>query len=210
MEIMIVLVIMASVFAFGYNMMGSGVDDNMRKVSGQLVGLIRYVYDQAALKNEYYRITFDLYEQKFFVEYSDLPFYVIRDDDEAEAIRKHNEEKNTIGTDTDSADNTSTAAATGDFGESEDDLLEMFAMPDNVRLSDIYVEHQKDKLSEGKIYLYFFPRGKTEFAVIHMNATEGDDAMTLVVNPLTGKVDVISEYKEYEDIIKEQGIGSPN
>lgn len=213
MEIMIVLAIIGSLLVMGVNLMGSGSTNNMRKVSGELVGLIHYVYNQAALKNEYYRITFDMNEQKYFVEYSDQPFYVVRDDDETEAIRIHNEEKDKDQNDSteedtsDSSNNAAQAAALGAFAESEDDLLQIFTLPDNIKFRDVYVMHQKDKLEEGKTYLYFFPRGTTEFAVIHLSDLEGDDSMTLVVNPLTAKVDVIPEYKDYEDILKEQEEG---
>lgn len=52
-----------------------------------------------------------------------------------------------------------------------------------------------DDLS-GTAYLRFSPRGFSEFAVFHLKNRDQD--MTLLVNPFTGKVDIIREYREFE------------
>jgi general secretion pathway protein H len=50
-------------------------------------------------------------------------------------------------------------------------------------------------LTEGKGYVYFFPMGMTEAAVIHLS--DGKEAFyTLIVHPLTGRVSVKNSFVE--------------
>jgi general secretion pathway protein H len=57
-----------------------------------------------------------------------------------------------------------------------------------VRLFDIYTPRQREAYKKGKAYLYFFPDGHTERALIHL--ADGDEFYSLLVSPLTGRVDV--------------------
>ena len=43
---------------------------------------------------------------------------------------------------------------------------------------------------KGRAYLYFFPDGHTERAIVRLN--DGDDFYSLVVHPLTGRVEVMT------------------
>ena len=54
-----------------------------------------------------------------------------------------------------------------------------------------------------KAYLYFFPRGHTEFAVIYLSDTEDETTYTLIVNPLNASVEVRDEIVDYEEILNE-------
>ncbi|MBF0106450.1 MAG: prepilin-type N-terminal cleavage/methylation domain-containing protein [Deltaproteobacteria bacterium] len=202
-EIIIVLGIIAVVMALGADMIGTPTN-HMRDVSSNIVKVVRYVYNQAALNNQYYRVVFNITEKKYHVEYSETPFYVIWDNDEVEAIRINNEEKNKTGSD--DGGEAPQAASVGSFVEYEDELLKIFELPANIKFSDIYVEHQEKELEEGKAYIYFFPKGRAEFAVIHL-AEEGDEEniMTLVVNPLTAAVTILTEYRTYESLINDMG-----
>jgi general secretion pathway protein H len=57
------------------------------------------------------------------------------------------------------------------------------------RIRDIYTPRQREPYTEGKAYLYFFPDGHTERAIIHV-ADTSNDIYTLIVQPLTGRVEV--------------------
>jgi general secretion pathway protein H len=56
------------------------------------------------------------------------------------------------------------------------------------KLFDMYTPRQREPYTTGKAYLYFFPDGHTERAVIRLN--DGDEFYSLVVHPLTGRVEV--------------------
>lgn len=199
-EIMIVLAIIAGVVAFGLNFLGGTSTSNMKDAGLRLYKIINYVYNQASLTGSYYRIVFDLDKQKYFVEYSDTPFYVIRADDEVEQIRIKNEED--LKTDDGEEEEVeSTAAAAGNFSEVDDDMLEIFELPENIKFADVQIFHQAESATSGRGYLYFFPKGYTEFAVIHISDIDEENFLSLVVNPLTANVDISAEYIEYDDAL---------
>jgi len=202
-EILISLAIIAGMIGFVVSVVGTS-GNNMRRASNNIIKLVKFVYDQAALTNSYYRIVFNLEEKQYYVEYSDEPFYVVKEGDETELIRKKNEEKSQKGiNENPDAPVTTTAAAVGSFAELEDDdLVEINELPDNIKFADVYIMHQADKITDGKAYLYFFPKGNTEFAVIHLSDNDEENFMTLIVNPLTGKVEVETEYLEHEEILE--------
>ena len=57
-----------------------------------------------------------------------------------------------------------------------------------MRLFDVYTPRQREPYKKGKAYLYFFPDGHTERAIVRLS--QDDDFYTLLVSPLTGRVDV--------------------
>ena len=57
-----------------------------------------------------------------------------------------------------------------------------------VKFADVWVQHQPERYTSGKAYLYFWPSGLTEEASIHL--AQSDDVYSLVVSPLTGRVKV--------------------
>ena len=198
-ELIIVLAIIAGVVIFGFNVLVGSSTKNMKSTGLHLFKIINYVYNEASLTGSYYRIVFDLDKQKYFVEYSDTPFYVIQDDDAVEQIRIKNEEKPDVGQDEEVE---SAASAKGNFTESDDDLLEIFELPENIKFADVQVSHQKEKATSGKAYLYFFPKGYTEFAVIHISDVDEENFLSLIVNPLTANVDISPEYVDYDDALE--------
>jgi general secretion pathway protein H len=58
------------------------------------------------------------------------------------------------------------------------------------RLADVYTPRQREPYTSGRAYLYFFPDGHTERALIHLR--DGNDWYSLIVHPLTGRVEVKS------------------
>jgi len=54
--------------------------------------------------------------------------------------------------------------------------------------AEVYTPRQPEPYTSGRAYLYFFPDGHTERALIRLR--DGDDWYSLVVSPLTGRVEV--------------------
>lgn len=199
-EMLITLGIIASIMAMGVNLIGSPTND-MKETSKNMMRMMRYIYNQAAVTGEYYRLVLNLDEQKYFVQTSVEPFFVIKEGDETEAIRIKNELENQDGDEEEVA--AQLAQSVGAFNEAEDELLEIFEVPPDIRIADVYVMHRKDKVEQGKVYIYFFPKGLTEFAVIHLADQAEEDFMTLILNPLTGSVEIKTEYVDHEEILRE-------
>lgn len=198
-EILVVLAIIAGVMG-SFALAVSSPSETMRSEASHLMGMIRYAYHNSAANSLYSRVVFDMDEQKIWVESSESPFYVVKEGDEIQAmIEKNREKKNLVKSSDDEEEDASEAAGEGDFAEDESDLLNMHEVDSRIRLADVFVDHQKEPQNSGTAYLYFFPRGQTELAVIHFADEEGENFVTLSVNPLTGWVDVTTEFREYTE-----------
>jgi len=60
----------------------------------------------------------------------------------------------------------------------------------------IEVDHEDGAVTEGRVYLYFWPGGQTELAAIQLQKSNLDDVpdssiITVLVSPLTGKVKIL-------------------
>lgn len=67
-------------------------------------------------------------------------------------------------------------------------------LPVGIDLKDVITE-RAGKRAEGRAYCHFYPLGRADFTTVHLEAKDGE-ALTLRVNPLTGKVEVQSGYVE--------------
>jgi len=202
-EIVVVTLIIASAMAVAASSLNFGDGNKLRKTAQNIIKIVKYSYNNANLTGNYYRISFNFEDRKYFVEYSQDPFYIVKEGDEQEQIRIDNEE----GNDDDDEESTTTTAG-GDFSEDESDYLEIFELPSGIIFSDVFVEHQLEKKEDGIAYLYFFPRGHTEFAIIHLSDDEEEKFLTLVINPLTAAVEVYDDYLENDDVMEELGMSS--
>lgn len=203
-EILITLTLIAGLLGVFVSAMGGSAYEAMRGEAARLMGTIRYVYYQAAAKSQYSRIVFDLSEQKYFVETSEEPFYIPREDDETEAMIAKNREKNkgdVEGSEEGGEGTTEATTLAGEFAEDESEQLEIFEIDPVIKIADVFIGHQKEPVAEGKAYLYFFPKGQTEFAVIHFSDEEESEFITLIVNPLTGRVEIETEFRDYNDYV---------
>lgn len=66
-------------------------------------------------------------------------------------------------------------------------------LPPSVKV-EVWTRGQRRKISHGPAQLYFFPQGSTERAMIFI--TQGDDTWTIRVSPLTGKTEIFAEALE--------------
>jgi general secretion pathway protein H len=196
-EMLVVLLIVTLMLA-GV-IMGSGQLGTVKlhKTATALTGLIRVAYVRATVTARSERIVFDLDEGKFWLEESDQPMLV-----------QEHDKSGTGGADpvTD-AEKAATAesdrllkgpeapkpgfrrvkpglyAASDNQGGSEESL------PFGIKFRNVQTGHDDEPRTTGRAYLYFWPGGLTERASIVLrkgNSLADDDAMTLIVKPLTG------------------------
>lgn len=79
------------------------------------------------------------------------------------------------------------------FGPVGRTFLKPKILPDNIRLVDVTTA-RSGKHSDGHAYAYFYPLGRADFTTVHLR--DGDQVMTLQVNPITGRVSVADRYLE--------------
>jgi len=180
-EIMIVVIIIGMMMGLGVSILFPGNEAKLRDQSAKLSGTIKFLYNEAAVKNKYYRIVFDLDSQSWVIESSTEPFLVKMIE---EAPKKTGAQDAPAGT------------PNADFTAEEGFMVEASKLPSGTKFKDIQVMHLKDRQEHGKVEVYFFPSGYVEPTVINLTDEDEQTFYSLQVNPLTGKALIRSEYYE--------------
>ena len=76
------------------------------------------------------------------------------------------------------------------YSEYTSPALEPVEIPPSVKIS-VWTKNQKKPVTSGIAYLYFYPQGYTERAMVFVE--QGNNAWTIKVSPLTGKTEVTGE-----------------
>jgi general secretion pathway protein H len=202
-ELLVGIAIMALIMGGSIYGVRSLARSDLRGTSSKLAGAIRYCFDRAVTTGSYFRIVLDLDGNKYWAERSDNRMYLAHGkeespgkgkafDQEAEDKKKEEQElkekdelnsRNQLGASLEPPPRPRRAK----FQTFKDATLPTVTMK-ATKLFDIYTPRQREPYTSGKAYLYFFPDGHTERAVIRLN--DGDEFYSLVVHPLTGRVEV--------------------
>ena len=213
-EIMVALMIAAVLFSAVVMSIGSITGTKAKASASELAGVIRSLYDTAALSGKTCRLVFELPEPRsdgrtrYRAECAAGNVTTSRDR-ETELLEGNRsaEELARVGGDTrrdfrkdtgpnlneelaGERDRVEKAAQFSGFTAPE---LEPRTLPSDVRVS-VWTRQQREPTEKGLAYLYFFPQGFTERAQVYVR--QGDNVWTLRVQPLTGKVDVVGEALE--------------
>lgn len=178
----------------------------LRGSASKLAGAIRYCFDRAVTTGSYYRIVLDLDGNKYWAERSDDRTYLAAGKEEspgkgqafdvAAEERKRDEEEKKLEELASSVGGTQIVIdpppkpKRAKFQTFKDATLPQVKLS-RARFFDVFTPRQREPYSKGRAYLYFFPDGHTERAIVRMN--DGDSFYSLVVHPLTGRVEVRSE-----------------
>lgn len=176
----------------------------LRATASQLAGAIRYCYDRAITTNSYYRLVIDLDKNAYWAERAEDKMLLrrekektsgkgqafdqeaadkLRDEEMAEEDQRLRERGQGLGIALEPPPKPKRAK----FQTFSDATTKKVQLK-KVRLFDVYTPRQPEAYRKGRAYLYFFPDGHTERALVHV--ADGDDFYTLLVSPLTGKVEV--------------------
>lgn len=197
-EMAAVLAIMALLVGLAVPTVSGITAVNLKNGAGNVSGTVRYMFNHASMSGSYCRLKFDLQGQTYSAECSDRPIYLSKKAEIAnfEGERVDVEEE----------------AKKSRFGLSEEEIKERMAMkpvysnvrtnllksaklPDGVRFDGVWTGHQSERFTKGSGYLYFFPGGYTERALIYIADEEGR-VYTVIVNPLSGKTRVEPKFIE--------------
>jgi general secretion pathway protein H len=205
LEVMVVIAIIglllgASVYGFR-----SVAKSELRSSSAKLAGAIRYCFDRAVTTGAYFRLVIDLDGNKYWAERSDDRTYLTAGKESSpgkgQAYDLQAEEKKR---DEEDAKLREMATSVGGqmvtldpppkpkrakFQTFKDTTLPQVKLG-RAKLFDVFTPRQREPYLKGRAYLYFFPDGHTERAILRLH--DGDDFYSLVVHPLTGRVEVMS------------------
>ncbi|MCY1076386.1 pilus assembly FimT family protein [Archangium lansingense] len=218
-EVSIALGIAAVLFAAVTISLGAITGAKARASAAELAGVIRSLYDTAALSGKTCRIVFDLPDPKneegttrYRAECAAGNVTTSRDREDMlkEESRAREDAKrgqtrsdtrrnftrgsdDLPGLDEILAQEEGRVENAARFSEYTAEEVRPRELPAGVTVS-VWTRHQREPAEKGVAYLYFFPQGFTEKAQVYVR--QGDNVWTLVVSPLTGKVEIAGEALE--------------
>jgi general secretion pathway protein H len=179
---------------------------DLRTASSRLAGAIKFTYDRAVTSGRYYRLVIDLEQKTYWPEVSDDRFYLVRgrsrpttDDDDPEkgpapAKPAGSGGGSILGLLGSAGAPPATVAAKVGLGKprfTPDAAGKRRSAPlPGVTISTVWTARFDEPVTQGRAELYFYPEGRTERAIIHLT-DNADNVFSLVVHPLTGRVQII-------------------
>ena len=187
----------------------------VRGSASKLAAAIRYLYDRSVVTGRYYRLAIDLDKATYEAQVSDERFYLNADkekapgrgvafDSDAQTKELDEEERRR------KANQSGLAAQLqpppepkrAHFQSYKDATLPQVTLKGSF-VRDLYTPRQSEPYSHGKAFLYFFPDGHVERAVMHVMGgrplrpdeepplrSEDADVYTLILHPLSGRVEM--------------------
>jgi general secretion pathway protein H len=187
---------------------------DLRTSSARMSGAVKYLFDRASTTGKNHRLVLDLNEGRYWAEVSDDRFYVPHEAETAQDQRRREQKETEQDEDErrkqEEAANVASNGATlpsgssfdlskldvGDFRPKrarfaafKETALKPVALK-NVKIRSVYTPRVADPVTSGRAYIYFFPLGQTEPAIITLSDPEGETLYSLVVHPITGRVRV--------------------
>ncbi len=203
-EIIITVAIIGLIMGLSVGVFRNSSDSALSEASDRLMGTIKYVYNEAAIKNQYYRMVINLDDQTFAVESSPDPFKISSTQEGIPEVDvSTNANIKEVGADlkTDTTEEEEEVAPPplmgSTFSGTSSYLLKPVKLPDGVRIKDVYVDHLDKKVESGKTAIYFFPNGWVEKAVINLTDEKGEINYSLETFPSSGKTKIRTDYFEY-------------
>jgi general secretion pathway protein H len=85
------------------------------------------------------------------------------------------------------------------FGTDPDDDSLGRSLGRGIAISSVRTEHDPEARTEGRAYLYFWPGGGTEKAVIQLTRAGREEPLSIVVSALTGRAKIVQGAVDYEE-----------
>src|SRR5215510_6086093 len=182
---------------------------DLRASSAKMSGAVKYLFDRASTTGKHHRLVIDLAEGRYWAEVSDDKFYIPHEAETAEDTRRREEERR-------KQDERSNTRSSGDilpqtssydptkldvgdfrpkrarFAAFKETALKPMTLK-NVKIRSVYTPRVMDPITSGRAYLYFFPLGQTEDAIITLSDESGETAYSLVIHPITGRVRIYDQ-----------------
>jgi general secretion pathway protein H len=225
LEILIVLVIVGLMAGMSIRGLRSLAKSDLRASASKLSGAIRYLFDRASTTGKYHRLVIDVDEGRYWAEISDDRFYIPREPDTEASQKKLAELQAQLDEKDRRRAEMSEAAGGFDmskieaqdfrpkrdrFGAFKETTLKPVLMK-NTKVMDVYTPRLAEVVIHGRAYVYFFPLGQTEPAIIHLSDAEEHTIYSLVVHPITGRVRIYNEYVKppFDGAVDDEGNQAP-
>jgi general secretion pathway protein H len=206
-ELMIVMVLIALVVGSAVGGLRSLAKSDLRSSASKMAGAVRYLFDRASTTGKVHRLVLDIDKGRYWAEVSDDRFIMAGGRETEESRRK---EADKLANEAEEAQKRADEKTGLDamqarykpepfrpkrarFGA----FKEMAVKPVDLKgaiIADVYTPRLADPLDVGQGYIYFFPLGMTEAAIVHLTDKKREAFYSLVVHPLTGRVQIKNSY----------------
>lgn len=217
---------MISLIALVVGSVGAGfralAKSDLRSSAAKMAGAVRYLFDRASTTGKVHRLVLDMDKDRYWAEVSDDRFIMAggRETEasrklEADKLAKEAEDAKKLADEKTGLDEMQARYKPEPFRPKRarfDAFKEMVVKPVDLKgalIADVYTPRLAEPLEAGKAFIYFFPLGMTEAAIVHLSDKKGDTVYSLVVHPLTGRVQIKNSYvpppleKQFDDEGKE-------
>ena len=209
-ELMIVVAIGALMVSVTTMSVSAITHAHLRSTAIELSGAIKYCYDRAIMEKRTQRIVMDLDRGAWWIEATDDPYALLGKRVEGEE-GKRPEKKEEKVTDSffDSEELSEDLKLALEGGKAitfykDEEAGEPRALSADIAFSKVWTGHQEEPFTSGIAYLHFFKGGWTEPAQIELSE-DGEDFITLTVQPLTGKVKSYPRRLEDPEVEEDDG-----
>lgn len=214
-EMMVVIAIIALMMGSAVMGFRSLAKSDLRAATAHLSGAVRFLFDRASTTGKHHRLVLDLNEGRYWAEVSDDKFYIPHEAETAQDQRKREEDESKRDEEDKLREDERQKRGTEFIGGQSFDPSKMevgdfrpkrvrFAAfketaikpvtLKNAKLVDVYTPRIAEPVTAGRAYIYFFPMGQTEPAIIHLSDKSGSAFYSIVVHPVTGRVRIYDEY----------------
>lgn len=205
-EITIALAIAAMVTATAVASINAITDANLRSSAVAMTGAMKQSYDRAVMLRRTQRLVIDMDNNAWWLDFTEDRFAVSReklsgdkgdqldgrgddDDKERSSAARSRRSKSIFDDDVDPAVQAALEGgrATQFVPDEDTGAGKPTKLEGGVKFSKVWTGHQEEAFTGGLAYVYFWAVGHTEPAQIEL-MDEGEDTVTLVLSPLTGRV----------------------
>jgi len=193
-EILVVLVIIVGTFSLTISVVNLLTYSDLNGEASRLASTIEHIYGRAAINGQRYRLVIDLDENAYWAECSEenVP---LPDELMAPGMGEESEASQRLGRyaeDDEEADPFGLNLA-NTFDDCTEELIPRRQLSGRVIIDSVMTTHQREPWNEGQASIEFFPDGFVEPSMIWLGIEDSDGAVTLTINPMTGRVRTFSE-----------------
>jgi general secretion pathway protein H len=226
LELMIVVALVGLVMTVAVRGVRSLTKSDMRTSAVKMAGAIRYLFDRASTTGRIHRLVIDFGQGRYWAEVSDDRFYIpheretdLQRETAAEKQAKEDEDQKKREEEAQGQAQAGTEPPQYDIAKYQPQefqakkarfaaFKEMAVKPTPVKgakISGLFTPRLAAPMNTGRGYIYFFPLGMTEAAQVYLSDEDQKNVYTLVVHPLTGRVQIYNRYvdppveKQYDD-----------
>lgn len=210
------LAIAGLIMGIGVRGFRSLAKSDLRSSSAKVSGSVRYLFDRASTTGKHHRLVIDLNEGKYWAEVSEDKFYIPHEAESEMDRRRREEAEAQADEEQKRKDEQQQQAAASElspmssydpsklemgdfrpkrvrFAAFKETALKPVTLPKHVKFRSVYTPRMTEPVTAGRAYVYFFPLGQTEPAIVTLSDEAGDSFYSLVVHPITGRVRLYPE-----------------